>query len=121
MPTTPSSRLLTTGRPAAENTRSMLVFSGSVSAVSASSSRARASDTRCSSSSVAMPWWCMVSETANATSAVRLSSRARSKLASPTTRPSNSASSAAWSGPGSRVTRRASCSAAIRLRLKKRR
>ena len=48
----------------------MLMFSLSVSAVNDSIRRARASDTRCSSSSVAMPRWCMVSATANATSAV---------------------------------------------------
>ena len=68
-----------------------------------------------------MPRWCMVSATANATSAVLPSFLATSKLASPTTSPSYTASRAAWSGPGSRVTRRASCSAAILLRLKKRR
>ena len=78
MATTPSSRLLTTGRPASEKTRSMPVFSCSVSAVSASSCLARASETRCSSSSVAIPLWCMVSETAKATSAVLPSPRSTS-------------------------------------------
>ena len=68
--TTPSARLLRAGSPASEKTCSMLMFSLSVSAVNDSIRRARASDTRCSSSSVAMPRWCMVSATAKATSAV---------------------------------------------------
>ena len=68
--TTPSSRLVVTGRPASEKTRSMPMFSVSVSATNVSTCRARASETRCSSSRVAMPRWCMVSATANAISAV---------------------------------------------------
>jgi hypothetical protein len=72
--TVPSSRSLCAGRPASCTTCSMLVFSSSVSALKAVSWLARASDTRCSSSSVAMPRWCMVSATANATSAVRVPS-----------------------------------------------
>ena len=68
--TTPSARRVVTGRPASEKTRSMPVFSLSVSAKNASTCRARASETRCSSSRVAMPSWCMVSATANAISAV---------------------------------------------------
>ncbi len=68
--TTPSSRRRVAFSPASANTRSMAVFSGSVAAVKTCTPRARASDTRCSSSSVATPRWCMLSATANATSAV---------------------------------------------------
>ena len=48
----------------------MAWFSVSVSAVNVVIWRLRASETRCSSSKVAMPLWCMWSATANATSAV---------------------------------------------------
>ena len=53
--TVPSARRVRTGSPASLNTRSIPVFSLRVSAVNAVICRARASDTRCSSSRVAMP------------------------------------------------------------------
>jgi hypothetical protein len=68
--TAPSATLRRTGSPASANTRSIALFSSSVVAPNAVSPRRRASDTRCSSSSVAMPRWCMSSDTAKATSAV---------------------------------------------------
>ena len=57
------------GSPASANTRSMGAFSGRVVAVKACTRRARPSDTRCSSSRVAIPRPCMSSATANAISA----------------------------------------------------
>ena len=67
---TPSVYRRRTGRPASAKTLSMAWLSDSVSAVNVLIWRLRASETRCSSSRVAMPLWCMWSATANATSAV---------------------------------------------------
>ena len=66
---TSSTRRRRTARPASANTCSMAVFSGSVVAVKACTLRAWPSETRCSSSSVAIPRPCMSSATAKATSA----------------------------------------------------
>jgi hypothetical protein len=68
--TTPLSSRRVALSPASANTRSMAVFSGSVVAVRVRTPLARASETRCSSSRVATPRWCIRSATANATSAV---------------------------------------------------
>ena len=118
---TPSSSRRVTASPASANTRSMAVFSGSVEAVRTRTPRSRASETRCSSSRVATPRRCIRSATANATSAVS-GSASGSKLATPTSSSPRKPSIAPWADPSSpRHTRRASCSAAWRLMLKKRR
>ena len=64
-----STRRRRTLSPASAKTRSMATFSGRVVAVKACTRWARPTDTRCSSSRVAIPRPCMSSATAKAASA----------------------------------------------------